>query len=151
MILLMNREKNHQKEALRDSIRKSLVDNADSLVRKRETVTEVDKFFQKMNQDQMSKASEIDPQFLEFLNKNKISPTKVINGEKQLATVIDVLKNSQLSDKIYMFKKVDENTDGYNMIAAQRQQIMKQNQGVIRNKYYNELVECHKMITDHYN
>lgn len=77
----------------------------------------------------MSKASEIDPQFLEFLNKNKISPTKIINGVRQQPTVIDTLKNSQLSDKIYMFKKVDENTDGYNMILAQRQQMMKQNKG----------------------
>ena len=52
----------------------------------------------------MTKVRDMDPDFLKQLQDMKPLSHKHI-------TVMETIKNSQLSDKIYMFKRVDETTD----------------------------------------
>ncbi|TNV81707.1 hypothetical protein FGO68_gene14235 [Halteria grandinella] len=146
-ILLMNRLKNHQKEFMRDIKRKSLVQGAAELIKKTVKLSETDLFFEKFNQDQMGKAQEIDPDFIEFIDKNKIHPVASKAGSK--VTIIDTLKSSQINDKIFMYKRIDENSEGHNILQAQKQQIMDINLTPMQ-KYYQDLRESHQIIDSHY-
>ena len=47
--------------------KEGLVKGADALVRKVAKVSEVDEFFNKMNEDGIQKAKDFDPEFIEFI------------------------------------------------------------------------------------
>jgi hypothetical protein len=70
----------------------------------------------------MAKAKEIDPEFVEFIEKNKIQPLASKAGEK--LTIMDTLKSSQLNCKIFMYKRIDENSEGHSILQAQKHHIM---------------------------
>lgn len=64
----------------------------------------------------MTKATEIDPTFIEFIDKNKIHPVPSSPGKK--LTIMDTLKCSQLNEKIFMYKRIDENSEGHSILQA---------------------------------
>lgn len=64
----------------------------------------------------MSKGKDADPEFQEFIDKNKIKPT--LSPGQISPTVADTIKSSQLMDKIFMYKRVDESSDGHLMLKA---------------------------------
>jgi len=56
---------------------------------------------------------------------------------------MDTLNNSRLGDKIFMFSRVDQNSDGHAMVLEQREQIKAHESMSKGQKYYRDLLECH--------
>ena len=67
LALLFNRMKAMEKDFNERRRKEGLVNGADALVRKVVKVSEVDEFFRKMNEDDIQKAKDFDPEFIEFI------------------------------------------------------------------------------------
>ena len=63
---------------------------------------------------------------------------------------MDTLNNCRLGDKIYMFSKVDQNSDGHAMVLEQKEQIKAHESMTKSQKYYKDLAECHQVIAESY-
>ena len=110
-----------------------------------------------MHEEGISKAKDFDPEFIEFIQQNKVKPTpnrsvqpkaKILHQDEnnQHITMMDTLKNSSLGDKILMFSKVDQNTEGHAIVQEQREQIKAHERMTKGQKYYQDLLECHQVL-----
>ena len=78
LTLLYNRMKAMEKDFIEKRRKESLVNGADALVKKVVKVNEVDEFFRKMHEDGIQKAKDFDPEFEEFIKKNKVKPMSIL-------------------------------------------------------------------------
>ena len=99
-IMLINKLRQMDKEQRRDNQIQRLVQGADALIAKNDEINEVENFFTKINSEGMQKAKGEDPQFLEFIIKNHIKPTKLkLEGPKLKRT--NDLRQSKKSSVVY--------------------------------------------------